>query len=427
MLLCCIGALVLSYVFPVFYTAAVCGVVLCLLLFVTDLLVLFINRENIQARRLLPGKFSNGDENEVRLIVRNRYRFRITCRIIDEIPFQFQERGLGWTFRLTAGESRETGYRLKPVERGEYEFGRIRVFASSRLGWAERRFSFGEKTTVAVYPSFLSLRKYELLIFGRQQQEGARRVRVTDVSTSFDQIKPYVLGDDPRTVNWKATAKCNRLMVNSYLEERSQPVYCLIDQGRTMRAPFDGMTLLDYAINASLALTDIILKKGDYAGLLTFSHRPATFVRADNRTTQLSRINEALYNQHTEYLETDFEQLFRTVGYHIPSRSLLLLFTNFDNRSGMLRQLGALKRLAEKHLLLVIVFEDSEACRVLQRSPSSLKDIYFHTLVADFTMEKKRLVKELKNNGIHTLLCHPETLTVSAINAYLELKERHAF
>lgn len=183
-------------------------------------------------------------------------------RVVDEAPVEFQERNNSLNFCLSSHEHKEGTYFLRPVKRGAYRFGQVRVFVTSRLSLVERRYSFGKEKEVAVYPSFVSMRKYELLAFtGRQSGNGIKRIRVAGISTAFDQIKPYVQGDDPRTVNWKATAKCNRLMVNSYTEERSQPVYCVIDKGRTMQAPFRGMTTLDYAINATLALANIILKK----------------------------------------------------------------------------------------------------------------------------------------------------------------------
>lgn len=146
---------------------------------------------------------------------------------------------------------------------------------------------------------------------------------------TFEQIKPYVTGDDPRTVNWKATAKYNHLMVNTYTEERSQQIYCLVDKGRTMQSPFNGMTMLDHAINTVFTLSNIVLKKGDRAGLITFSNNSRNCVKADNRVGQLNRISEALYRLETHYQETDFEKLYVSVNRQIPTRSLLVLFTNF--------------------------------------------------------------------------------------------------
>lgn len=419
-----IFALVAAYIYPallpwVVWLVGVYGVFILI-----DAVLLFGFGKKIEARRYVADKFSNGEDNPVRVEVDNRYPFEIKARILDESPVEFQRRDSGVVIPMPAGIRREVEYSLRPVKRGEYRFGKIRVFVSSRLSLLERRYSSGEKQAVAVYPSFVAMRKAELLALAGKQAGENRQVRVASVSTTFDQIKPYVPGDDPRTVNWKATAKCNRLMVNSYMEERSQQVYCLVDKGRTMQSPFHGMTVLDYAINATLALSNIILKKGDRVGLLTFSNKISTLVKAEFRSTQLGRICEALYKQRTHYLESDFEQLCLRVMKQIPTRSLLILFTNFDTVSGMKRRLPALLRLAKTHLLLVVLFEDSEIKQVVDESAVSVKDIYFKTIAGSFLLEKKRIARELRKAGIYVLLTQPEQLTPDTVNAYLGLKQR---
>lgn len=417
-------ALLAAYAYPGIFPWVMWFLCACGVLIVVDVVLLFGFGRVLNAGRIVGDKFSNGEENPVKIWVNSKYPFVVNVRILDEIPVQFQRRDLALRFQISPGENKEVGYSLRPVKRGEYEFARLRVFVTTGLSFVERRYSFGKKQLVMVYPSFIAMRKYELQAFTGKQVGSGKRCRVAGVSTAFDQIKPYVLGDDPRTVNWKATAKCDRLMVNTYIEERSQQVYCVIDKGRTMQSLFNGMTILDYSINATLALSNIILKKDDKAGLLTFSNKPGSLVKAENRTTQLARISEALYNQRTYYLESDFEQLCMSALKHIPTRSLLVLFTNFDTVSGMRRRLPALIRLAKTHLLLVILFEDSEVSRVANEPSVSVRDIYFKTIAGSFILGKKQIANELRKAGIHVLLTQPEQLTVNAINSYLGLKER---
>ena len=151
-------------------------------------------------------------------------------------------------------------YEVKPQERGEYNFGHINFFANGPLRMIQRRFVLGEEQTVKVYPSYIQMRKYQLLAIGNRLQEtGVKRMRRLGHSMEFEQIKEYVRGDDYRTINWKATARKGDLMVNNYTDERSQQIYCLINKGRVMKMPFEGMTLLDYAINASLVLSSVAL------------------------------------------------------------------------------------------------------------------------------------------------------------------------
>lgn len=415
----------LAYVFPALYPWVVWLLCMFGVLVLVDFILLYSFGNALEASRNAADKFSNGEENPVTIRIENRYPFGVGVRVIDEAPVEFQRRDIRLFFRLAAKERKQGTYHLRPVKRGAYTFGRVRTFVSTPFSLIERCYSFDEGKQIAVYPSFMAMRKYELLAFaGLRNGNSAKRVKVAGISTAFDQIKPYVQGDDPRTVNWKATAKCDRIMVNSYTEERSQQVYCLVDKGRTMQAPFHEMTTLDYAINATLALSDIILKKGDKAGLLTFAEKPGTLVKADNRTQQLNHINEALYNQQTHYLESDFEQLCITVSRQVHTRSLLILFTNFDTVSGMKRRLPALARLAKSHLLLLILFENTEINQALNRPAELMQDLYFKAMVGSFVSEKRRIAAELRKTGIYTILTEPEQLTANAINGYLELKER---
>ena len=418
-------AALLAFVFPVLYPWVM--VWLCLFGFglLADIILLYSFAKAVEAECLVSDKFSNGEENPVEIRLSNHYPFKVRVRVIDEAPVEFQQRSVCLRFSLSPGEAGQQTYSLRPVRRGAYVFGCVRAFVSTSLSLTERCYSFDGNRQVAVYPSFMMMRKYELLAFaGLRTGNGTKRIKVAGISTAFDQIKPYVQGDDPRTVNWKATAKCNRMMVNSYTEERSQQVYCVIDKGRTMQAPFQGMTTLDYAINTALALSHVILKKGDKAGLLTFSNKPGTLVKADNRMVQLNHLNEALYSQQTHYLESDYEQLCITISRQIHTRSLLVLFTNFDTVNGMRRHLPALRRLAKSHLLLLILFENTEINQALAQPFHNMQDLYFKAMVGSFISEKRQIAAELRKSGIYTILTEPEQLTPNAINGYLELKER---
>ena len=379
----------------------------------------------MEAGREVADKLSNGEENPVTLWLRNRYGRRVSVRLIDEAPVEFQRRDLTFRLELEPGEEQEVRYTLRPVRRGAYGFGKIRVFVSVGYGFVERRYSFGAEREVAVYPSFMMMRRSELLALGNAHAaQDAVRVRRLGGNSSFEQIKPYVAGDDPRTVNWRATARANRLMVNTYREERAQQVYCVLDTGRTMFAPFDGMTMMDHAVNAILSLANVVLKKEDRVGVITFSNESRECLRADNRQGQLRRMSEMLYRLETDFRETDFERLFTLAARQVPTRGLFVLFTNFDTVNGLRRHLPALRSLAQRQLLLLVLFENAELTQAAERPVASVKDAYFETVATGFALEKRRMAQELARLGIHVIVSKPEALTVNAINGYLALKRR---
>jgi len=417
------------YVFAFFFSfLMIIGHIVLLLVFLAamvDYLLLFREKDGILAQRILPEKLSNGDENPVKVDIKNKYSFKIYTKVIDEIPFQFQKRDFLIEKEIEAGKNTLFQYILEPKERGEYSFGALNVFASSPLGFVSRRFTFQKDAMLPAYPSFIHLRKYELMAL---QNEfflgGIKRIRKLGHTMEFEQIKEYVPGDDIRTINWKATSKMNRLMVNQFQDEKSQRIFMLIDKGRTMKMPFKGLSLLDYSINASMALSHIILKKGDRAGMMTFSKRTENKVAADNKSGQLRKISESLYNIKTDFFESDFNRLYQDVKYSVNQRSLLLLFTNFETLDALNRQMKYLRGIAKNHLLVVVFFKNSELQTVLHKNPESIQEIYDEVIAEKFEFEKKLIIQELRKYGIYSVYTLPENLNVEVINKYLEIKAR---
>jgi len=392
----------------------------------SDLVILFAVRKAVEGTRHLPERLSNGDDNIIRLTLQNNLRMPVTVIVIDEIPAQFQLRNLRFKISFAPGETKDISYALRPVKRGEYDFGSVNIFIRSVLQLISRKVVLDEKKMVPVYPSFIQMRKFELLaISNRLVDTGIKRIRRIGHNMEFEQIKKYVAGDDVRTINWKATARMADLMVNNFQDERSQQVYSLIDKGRVMQMPFNGMSLLDYAINASLVISNIAIKKSDRAGIITFQDKIGTLLPASRLNKQISTILDVLYNQKTAYRESDFSVLYSAVRRRITQRSLLLLFTNFETLYGLQRQLPFIKNLAHRHLVVVIFFENTEMKTLIDQDASSLQTVYYKSVAEKFSYEKKMIVRELHRNGIQALLTPPEKLTVNTINKYLELKARN--
>jgi uncharacterized protein (DUF58 family) len=390
-----------------------------------DALLVYAKKHGFTAKRATSERFSIGDENKVLLELENMYAFAVSVSIIDELPVQFQERK--WLKKLKIGSHQKEGleYFLRPTSRGEYVFGNINVYVHAPLQLVKRRFTFLAEEVVKVYPSYLQMRRYQLLaVSNRLQEVGVKRVRRLGHSMEFEQIKEYVRGDDYRTINWKATARRDSLMVNNYTDERSQQIYCLINKGRVMKMPFGGMTLLDYAINSALVLSNVALVKQDRAGLITFAENLDAFILADKKPTQMNKVLETLYKQQTRFLEPDFEKLFSVIRNRITNRSLLILFTNFESLESLQREMPALKKIAHYHLLLVVFFENTELKVAAEKKATSLEEIYIKTIAEKFAYEKRLMVKELHKNGILSILTAPENLTVNTVNKYLELKTR---
>ncbi|OYU80213.1 MAG: DUF58 domain-containing protein [Flavobacterium sp. BFFFF1] len=416
---------VLSFIFPFLFNATRYLFFALLLLLLLDIMILFVAQRGIEASRSMAEKLSNGDENPITVNIRNFYTFPIQIKLVDEIPFQFQVRNFNINSTISPSSEKVIVYQLRPTERGEYFFGNLNIYVSSPLRIISRRFTFNKDQMVPVYPSYIQLRKYDLMAFSNNLlQYGVKRIRRIGHSMEFEQIKEYTQGDDIRTLNWKATAKKNALMINQFQDEKSQSVYMVIDKGRVMKMPFNGLSLLDYAINATLVLSNVILKKHDKAGMLTFSKKPENRVVAEKRSSQMEKILQSLYGIKTDFFESDYSRLYADIRQHINQRSLIILYTNFESLDGLHRQLPYLKAIAKSHLLVVIFFNNTELNDLIDKKADTIQQVYDKAIAEKFAFEKRLIVNELRKYGIHSVLTQPENLTLDTINKYLEIKAR---
>ena len=415
----------MAYVYPVFFIIGQLVLLFVFALVIYDIYLLYTKGRSIVATRLCASRFSNGDDNKVQIVLENHFPFQISTNTIDEIPFQFQRRDVNFHANLKAGEHKILEYHLRPVKRGVYSFGLVRVFVKSPVALVKRRFDQGLEKEIEVYPSYLQLQKYELMAIHHHLSDlGIKKVRKIGHNIEFEHIKEYVVGDDFRTINWKATARKNELMVNLYQDEKSQQVYSLIDKGRMMQMPFDEMSLLDYAINSSLVLSNIAIKKDDKAGVITFEKGFDGFLPAGKRHDQMHLILNFLYNQSTTFGESDFSNLYIQLKHRLKRRSLLLLYTNFESIHSLDRQLPYFRKLSQSHLLVVIFFENTELETLINTKPEDTLGIYQKVIAEQFAHEKIQIVKTLLRHGIQAILTKPKDLSVKVINKYIELKAR---
>ncbi|MDO5510654.1 MAG: DUF58 domain-containing protein [Weeksellaceae bacterium] len=417
---------ILTFIFHLTLWVGHVGLILVLALLATDIYLLFRTKKGVQTQRILPEKLSNGDENPSKIYLQNNYTFTIHAEIIDEVPYQFQMRDFKIHRTLPAGQNIALQYTLQPKTRGQYHFGKLNTYVSTPLGVAARRYITQQGQMVPSYPSFIHLPRYSLMALQNEfLLGGIKKTRRIGHTMEFEQIKDYVSGDDIRSINWKATGKRNQLMVNQYQEEKSQRIYMLIDQGRTMKMPFEQLTLLDYSINAAMALSHIVLQKNDHAGVMTFSRNLATKVPAAAQQGQLRKIADSLYHVQTDFAESDFHRLYIDLKKHLTRRSLIILFSNFETLDAMHRQLTYLRAIAKNHLLVIVFFKNNLITGMTQNhNPENIKEIFDQIIAEKFEYEKKLIRQELQKYGIHSIYTAPENLSIEVINKYLEIKAR---
>ncbi len=400
-------------------------IIIIAIIILSDLILLFNNSVQINAERKTGKLFSLSDDNNVHLIIESKCKIPLQLHIIDELPFQLQMRDFALDMKISPGQRLQIDYVVRPVVRGAYKFSNINIYAKSVIGIISRRFSIECSATIPVYPSLIQMKEYELKTLSRISFfEGVKKLRRIGHSYEFEQIKKYVRGDDVRSINWKATGRMGELMVNHYEDEKSQQVFCIIDKSRTMKMPFKNLSLMDYAINSTLTISNIALKKEDRVGLISFSDKIGTTLAPDKHHVQLRKILEALYNEKERFHEANYELLYLHVRNFIKVRSLIFLFTNFESLYAIERAVTILRKLNKLHLLVVIFFENDEITGYAKNDAENLEDIYLTTIAQKFAVEKNLIRQELIKYGIQTIISKPEDLSINTINKYLELKSR---
>lgn len=414
-----------SFFIPLLFPVSQALLIIIAAVVVVDVFLLFNASLKVAGTRSAQKIFSLGDENPVAIGLENNYALPLHIKLIDELPEQFQKRNFSFQFLLHGKEKRKVSYTLRPVVRGIYRFGDINLLLSSVIGFCRRRWIIPAAAEIAVYPSVIQMKQYELKALARiSTQEGIKKLRRIGHSYEFEEIKEYVRGDDYRSINWKASGRSNSLKVNQYEDERAQQIYSVIDRSRAMRMPFNGMSLLDYAVNTSLVISNIALLKSDKAGLLTFADKFQTFIKAERNRQQLHKILEALYAQREEAGEANYELLYQAARNYMKGRGLIFLYTNFESMYALERVMPILRRINRLHLLVVIFFQNAEIDDFSKTPVNTLQGIYDQTIAQKFLQEKTQLTTELRRYGIQSILTRPEELSINTVNKYLEFKSR---
>lgn len=416
---------ILGFPWPIFTVIGKTALVAFVAVIIADVVMLHGKSVAFTCTRSTSRLLSLGNDNEVVLRIRSMAAIPLSLQVIDELPYQLQRRDFVKYTHLEPGGKEQITYTVRPLVRGQYNFGKVHLFAHSVIGLVQRRISFYLEENVAVYPSIIDMKKYELkAAMSVTSNFGIKKIRRIGHSYEFEQIKEYTIGDDYKSMNWKATSRANKLMVNSYTDEKAQQVYCLIDKSRYMKMPFNGLSLLDYSVNSSLVIANTSLQKQDKAGLITFSDNIGSIIKADRSRSQLKKILEALYREEESRLDANYEKMYTVLRRTLRGRSLIFLFTNFESVHSLERVLPVLRKINKLHLLVVVVFENKELINYYRAEKKTLKDIYYKTIAHKLASDREQITNELSHYGIQHIFTRPENLSINAINKYLELKSR---
>lgn len=379
--------------------------------------------EQIDVERINDTKLSIGAENVITLLLANRSARRITFTLRDEYPYQFPSDALFISGALSPYDIYEARYHVRPLQRGDYQFGDINLRYRSQLQTFIRQTRYPAQSEVKVYPNVLEVRKYDLLARkGLLYELGLRQSRMFGTGTEFERLREYNTDDEFRRINWKATARRGKPIAAEYETERSQHVMSVIDTGRLMRPPMGDLAKLDHVINTALLLSYVASLKGDHIGLLTFADEVGTYLAPKRGKSQFYRMLEALYNVQFQPVEADYARALSYLSIKNKRRSLVVVFTDLVTLDAARPLIANLARLAQRHLPLCVTISDPNITRLAGR-PVRHSDTVYQRAVAEMLLDERQVVLDtLNRSGVLTLDVPADRLTVSVINTYLELK-----
>lgn len=393
-------------------------------LVVSDLL-LTPTPDRIQVTRHHDLRLSLGADNPITIHLINRTNRPITVTVRDEYPDAFPSDTVYLSGTIPPHHTLIARYHVRPLQRGNYRFHDVNVRYQSALKLFVRQARYAATTDVKVYPNILEIRKYELMSRkGLLFEMGLRPTRILGMGGEFERLREYNPDDEFRRINWKATARCGKLIAAEYQTERSQYVLCVIDTGRLMGPPIGDLAKLDYAINAALLLSYVALLKGDHIGLLTFADRVQTYLAPRRGKTQFSQMLEALYHVQAQTVEADHARALSYLSMRHRRRSLIVLFTDLVTADTVQPLIANLIRLARHHLPLCVTMSDPNLTGLARKLVRHADDVY-QRAVAEMLLDERQVVLDtLNRNGVLTLDVPADRLTVSIINMYLSLKTR---
>jgi uncharacterized protein (DUF58 family) len=363
----------------------------------------------------------------VELVLENLGSWTRFLTVRDDVPDEFTAEPASFEVKLPGKRKVMLAYQLTPKRRGTYRFERVDALSSSRLGFWRRQGSWAVSTEVRVYPDIHQVGRYSMLARrDRLSSMGLRRSRRLGTDNEFERLRDYIDGDDPRHVDWRATARRRKLTCRAFQLDQSQRIIFLIDCGRLMAGDTGGgLSPLDHAFNAMLLLAHVAFIRGDQVGLLVFSDRVRAFVAPAGGPRRIKRLVHSVHNVFPEMVESRYDRAFIELEKRCRKRSLVVLMTNLfdDLNAGLAGEY--LRNVRGRHLPLAVFLRDHDLFGLADGAGPAGPSLFQGAAAASMLNWRERVLARLRQGGILTIDAFPEELTAQLVNRYLEIKARH--
>ena len=381
----------------------------------------------LRASRVCGNTASLGEKQTVTLTIENLGRTKRVLRVRDDVPDEFVAEPNEFFVAVPGRGSVELEYAATPKRRGSYRFRRVYVLSSSRLGFWKKARRLKAETVVRVYPDVRQIARYTIL--ARRDKLsilGVRHSRRLGSDNEFERMRDYNEGDEPRHIDWRATARRRKLTVRAHQSNQSQRVMFLIDCGRMMAGDTGGgLSPLDHAFNSMLMLAHIALVRGDQVGLMTYGERILSYVPPAGGTKQTNRLVHSVHDTFPELVESRHDRAFVELDRRCRKRSLLVLITNIFDEVNADQIVDHLCNLVGRHLPLAVLLRDQDVFAMADAALDDDSKLFAGAAAAAMLNWRERVLAHLRGRGALTLDVFPNDITAPLVNRYLEIKARH--
>lgn len=355
--------------------------------------------------------------------VKNTSNYPIRLRLIDDLSQTFLR-----PFPIQAivgkGESKKITYETMALKRGDFTLRNLYVRYASMLGLWEKQLKVAKEDCVRVIPNITDVKSYlqdaqRFLLY-----EGIHIRKHQAGMGEFSSIRHYVVGDDPRMINWHQTAKLQEVMINEYEPEHGKYITILIDSGRMMGVELSNGNRLERSLEAALTVIAAALKKGDYVAVVAFSKQVNLYIPPEKGMDHLQTILHALYNIEVEPVESNYREAFHYISKTLKKRSLFLLFSDVQTFLYDESLLTYFMHIRERHLLFMIGIEDEVLIQRAQQYPEDANHAMIKSMAQHQLLTKQRKKVKWQNQGLYLIEAKEEDLSAVAVSYYIDMMNR---
>jgi uncharacterized protein (DUF58 family) len=406
--------------------AGVAGLIALVLLVAFDWAIL-PGRRGIIVEREVPASVGIGDRVSGSYTVRSAWARPLDLTLVDEMPAAVRGGVESIDVHLPGNGTATVPFDVSGMVRGLATLGRFGIRAETRLGFLTSRATFAPADTMLVTPSVSNVRRFRLLaVQHRLHTAGIRVLRQRGESRAFAGLREYAVGDDPRHIDWKATARRRKHMVREFTIEQSQTIFTLIESGRAMTQLAGEFSRLEHALSAALVLTDVAATSGDRVGTMVFDQDVRAFVPPNRGDAALRLVRSALIPVTATMAEPDYAGAFRYLATRQRRRALIVFFTDVIDERASRALVAHVTRSAARHLVVVVALRNDAVFEASVPRGEREAALYTSAAAEELVAGRHAVLERMRRAGVNVLDVSPQTMAAAVVNKYLEIKGRGA-